>query len=81
MLCGGCTSDRLRRRTISQGSTLTDIAISPGARQPGHVRLQSRTRSPGTCGVNGGLVQIADQGQGFWRNLGGPGLVGPEYRD
>jgi len=80
LLCGlacGCTSMRLERRTISQGSTLTDLqydqvlnnlamfACNPNS-LAWHIRL------------NGGVVQLADQGQGFiGANLGGPGSVAP----
>src|SRR5690348_14753065 len=68
----GCTASRLGSRTISQAGTLSDLqyqqvldnlamfACSPDS-LAWHVR------------VNGGLVQIADQGQGFiGANLGGP---------
>ncbi|HEY2841187.1 MAG TPA: hypothetical protein VGJ26_18670 [Pirellulales bacterium] len=70
--CGGCTAIRLQRGTISQSSTLTEIqyqqildnlamfACNPNS-LAWHVKL------------NGGVVQVADQGGGaFGLNLGGP---------
>ena len=77
MLCGGCTGDRLRRRTINQGSTLTDI-------QYGQVldNLAMFACNPDSLAwhvrVNGGLVQVADQGQFLLgANLGGPKIIAP----
>ena len=81
MLCAlstcGCTAVRLGRGTVSQSSTLTDIqyqqildnlamfACDPDA-MAWHVK------------VNGGVVQVADQGMGMIAaNVGGPHAVAP----
>jgi hypothetical protein len=73
----GCTAIRLQRGTVSQSSTLTDIqyqqvldnlamfACNPEA-MAWHVK------------INGGVVQVADQGSGFFGlNLGGPQQYSP----
>lgn len=75
-LCG-CTAVRLQRGMIHQSSTLTDIqyqqvldnlamfACDPDA-MAWHVK------------INGGVVQVADQGSGFFGlNLGGPEMYSP----
>ncbi|HVU88190.1 MAG TPA: hypothetical protein VHD36_12800 [Pirellulales bacterium] len=75
-LCG-CTAARLGSRTVSQAGTLSDLQY-----QQVLDNLAMFSCSPDSLAwhvrVNGGLVQIADQGQGFiGANLGGPGYVAP----
>jgi hypothetical protein len=75
-LCG-CTTARLQRRTINQAGTLSDIQyqlvldnLAMFSCNPDSLAWHVR--------VNGGLVQIADQGSGFLgANLGGPGYLAP----
>jgi len=77
LACCGCTHERLQRRTISQAGTLSDIQyrqvldnLAMFACNPDSLAWHVR--------VNGGLVQIADQGSWFLgANLGGPGNISP----
>ncbi|MES1213044.1 MAG: hypothetical protein ABUL64_00520 [Singulisphaera sp.] len=75
-LCG-CTAKRLGLRTLKQAGTLSEIQY-----QQVLDNLAMFTCNPDSLAwhvrINGGLVQIADQGSGFLgANLGGPGNIAP----
>jgi len=79
LLSSGCSHLRLQRNTIGQGSTLTDIQyqqvldnLAMFACNPESLAWHIR--------INGGVVQVADQGSGFLGgNLGGPGVFAPNF--
>jgi len=78
VLCsGGCTANRLQRGTISQSSTLTDLQY-----QQVLDNLAMFACNPDSMAwhvkVNGGVVQVADQGMGIiGANAGGPQQFAP----
>ncbi len=79
LLACGCSHLKLQRNTIGQGSTLTDIQY-----QQVLDNLAMFACNPDSLAwhikINGGVVQVADQGSGFLgANLGGPGNITPNF--
>ena len=77
LACAGCGVLPLERKTILQGSTLTDIQY-----QQVLDNLAMFSCNPNSLAwhikITGGVVQVADQGSGFiGANLGGPGVIAP----
>lgn len=75
----GCSHLRLKRNTIGQASTVTDIQY-----QQVLDNLAMFSCNPDSLAwhvkINGGVVQVADQGSGFLgANLGGPGNFSPNF--
>ena len=79
LLATGCSHLKLQRNTIGQGSTLTDIQYQQVLDNLAMFACNSDSLA-WHIKINGGVVQVADQGSGFLgTNLGGPGIFAPNF--
>ncbi|MGD9724453.1 MAG: hypothetical protein AB7O59_24380 [Pirellulales bacterium] len=77
LLGSGCTHLGLQRRTILQGSTISDIQDQQVLDNLAMFACD-RDAMAWHVKITGGLVQVADQGTGFLgANLGGPHVLAP----